>query len=849
MRRLILIFAAMLCIAGAFAQKYSYRFNRTHLADALTQIAGQHPDLHINFIYNELDKYPVTSNIYTNDAYDMLRQLIGLNPVSVIRSGGRFYVEAFQHGKFCYRGRVLDEEYEPAPGTTIMLLAPKDSTVITYGVADNFGRFTIPCDSRNVIAKLSCVGYKTTYRRLSDFNVGDIILPIDAVALQQVKVEGQMASAYSDRTVYLPSSRQKNAAQNATALLSMMSIPQISVDPITQEVRTSFGEGVSIFINYVPATTEDLKGMRTQDAKRVEFYQYPSDVRFQGARYVINFIMQEYEWGGYTKINAVKSFGINRTEGSVYSKMAYKRMTFDVYADESYLTSRHIGQRSIEEFNFTDFYGQGLQSVTRNTETTSSRYRSNDNNLSVRARYSTDKVDISNRVAYSLSSNPHNDLSNRVSYSSDMLPASTSATTSSSHNWALNYNGNFNFTLSKQAVLNATAAYTYGRNEYYSHYSVPDELSITNNADENVHKLSSYLHLYWNPNSSNNFNSNFGIEHNWNIIDYSGNSPSKQIYNVGVYFLSQTYQHIFNEKWRAGVEFAWIWETNRISGVNADNNFPQTNINATWSPNNKNQLYFAANYGSMFANSSQKSPNMLQQDELIWYKGNPHLKDYNYTNAYLVYTWLPNNKWQLTSTAYFGYIRNRLVTLYSPTGPDGTMLREYFNGGDYFSNYLSINATGKFLDGKLVAQLTPYFWIRKAKETYAWNDNEFICTAQLTYFLGNFYFMGWYSTPSKYQEVNSGIISRTPARYQLEIGWGNGVWNISVKAYNFAHTGWDDYKESLTSKYYSFDRTTFGTQYHARYSLSVTYTIGYGKKVQRNNETSGSGTAGSAILK
>lgn len=79
MRRLILIFAAMLCIAGAFAQKYSYRFNRTHLADALTQIAGQYPDLHINIIYNELDKYPVTSNIYTNDAYDMLRQLIGFS--------------------------------------------------------------------------------------------------------------------------------------------------------------------------------------------------------------------------------------------------------------------------------------------------------------------------------------------------------------------------------------------------------------------------------------------------------------------------------------------------------------------------------------------------------------------------------------------------------------------------------------------------------------------------------------------------------------------------------------------------------------------------------------------------
>ena len=143
MKRLIIIFAVILCAATAFAQKFSYRFNHTPLADALVQIAEQHPDIHINFIYNELDKYPITATVHTNDAYDMLRQLIGLNPVSVISSGGRYYIEALQHGKFCYRGRVLDEEHQPAPGTTIMILAPKDSTVITYGIADNAGRFII----------------------------------------------------------------------------------------------------------------------------------------------------------------------------------------------------------------------------------------------------------------------------------------------------------------------------------------------------------------------------------------------------------------------------------------------------------------------------------------------------------------------------------------------------------------------------------------------------------------------------------------------------------------------------------------------------------------------------------
>ncbi len=210
---------------------------------------------------------------------------------------------------------------------------------------------------------------------------------------------------------------------------------------------------------------------------------------------------------------------------------------------------------------------------------------------------------------------------------------------------------------------------------------------------------------------------------------------------------------------------------------------------------------------------------------------------------------MPDNRWQLSADAYLGMIKDRCVTLYSPTGPDGTMLRQYFNGGNYFSEYVGVSATGKFFGGKLVGKLRPQFWIRKTTGEYAWHDNQLTCTAQLNYYLGNFYIFGWYMTPGKYQETHSGVISKSPSKYQIEIGWGKNGWNISASAYNFAHTSWEDLKETLTSEYYSFDRTTFGTQHHARYTISVSYTIGYGKKVQRKNEISGTGTADSAILK
>lgn len=672
---------------------------------------------------------------------------------------------------------------------------------------------------------------------------------IRAQQLDEVVIEAANQRINAEVSTYIPMSRQKNAAQNAVSLLSQMSIPQISVDPVSQTIQTAHGQNVSVFIDFIPATSEDLKGMRTQDVKKVEYYTHPADARFKGAKYVINFVMQKYEWGGYTKLNANKWFGVNRTEGSVYSKIAYKKMTFDLFADEIYLTNRHTGQNSVENFKFADLYGMGPKDVSRVSEMRLGRYRNNSNDIGFRALYDTENIQISNRIAYSLTNVPRNDVGNTLTYSDALFPSTESFTKASSKDWALKYSGEYFFMLSKQTGLNVDAGYTYGHNDLNSDYTAHDDLSIINNAKEDIHELSVYLHLNWNPGKANRFVTNFGVQHDWNIINYYGNSPSKQKYDVGIYFLGQNYQHIFNEKWNVGAGLAWIWETNRISGVNADNNFPQTNINATWSPNDKHQLYLTANYGSMFPGSSQKSPNMLQQDELMWYRGTPELNDYKYTNALLSYTWLPDNRWQLSADAYLGMIKDLCVTLYSPTGPDGTMLRQYFNGGNYFSEYIGVSATGKFFGGKLVGKLRPQFWMRKTTGEYAWHDNQLTCTAQLNYYLGNFYIFGWYMTPGKYQETHSGVISKSPSKYQIEIGWGKNGWNISASAYNFAHTSWEDLRETLTSEYYSFDRTTFGTQHHARYTISVSYTIGYGKKVQRKNEISGTGTADSAILK
>lgn len=235
---------------------------------------------------------------------------------------------------------------------------------------------------------------------------------ISAQELQEIVVEASNQRTSSNISTYIPMARQKNVATDAISLLSQMAIPQLNVDPASQSVKTVSGQPVSIFIDYVAASAQDLSGMRTTDVKKVEYLIYPTDPRFRGAQYVINFVMQKYVWGGYTKLHADKWFGVNRSEASVYSKFAYKRMIFDLYADEIYLTNRHTGTQSTEIFHFPDLYGKGPQTVERISVPTALRYRNNSNDITFRALYNTGNTQISNTLSFVFNSIPRNDFHN-----------------------------------------------------------------------------------------------------------------------------------------------------------------------------------------------------------------------------------------------------------------------------------------------------------------------------------------------------------------------------------------------------------------------------------------------------
>ena len=125
---------------------------------------------------------------------------------------------------------------------------------------------------------------------------------ISAKELGEIVVIAQNQRTNSTSSTYIPMKRQKDSATDAISLLSQMAIPQLEVQPGNFNVKNISGQNVAIYINYVSASEQDLTGLRPTDVKKVEYLIYPQDPRFKGAQYVVNFILQKYEWGGYTKI-------------------------------------------------------------------------------------------------------------------------------------------------------------------------------------------------------------------------------------------------------------------------------------------------------------------------------------------------------------------------------------------------------------------------------------------------------------------------------------------------------------------------------------------------------------------
>lgn len=846
MKRHIIILLATLCVNAIFADTFNYKFNSARLSDALDKIAEEHPSLILNFIYNELDNYTTSARIHTDNPYEALRQTIGLNPVSVTKKENRFYIEAMQHGKFRYTGRAVGNDKEPIVAATVMLLAPKDSTVITYGITDYNGYFSIPCDHQGVIGKFSCIGYKTVFHKFSSFSVGTIVIPEKVVALGEIKVEGDNAVLYADKSVYLPTSKQKNASQTGADLLSHMAIPQLNMS--TNNITTNSGKPVATFIDYVPASDNDLKAMRIADVKKVEYYENPSDPRLQGNTYVVNFIMQKYEFGGYVKSFAHTNFISNPViDGLGNVRLQYKKMTYDIMGSVSHYDRRHIGSELTETFRLPQESGE-IKEFTRYSTTTSSKETGNWYFATFRATYNTDNIQAVSQINGRIDRQPENMRKGSVSYTPDVFPNTEYSSNSDERTKYIAYNGYYFFSLPNSNSFTFTSEYSFSHTFQNSFYSEDGYKPIYNGANDNTNQLKANLKF---KHDFGKFGNLLGIvkgSYEYNRTGYSGSATALDKAKSSRIGMAVNYDITIDNLY-GQIGFGWDWDRLRFGNMTDCPSSPTFDISLQYAINRKHSFSGRFGYESWLPSPSFKSDKIIESSPLLSYTGNPNLvpgKSYDFD---LNYTWVPNNNCSLNAYAWAWIVGDRYVYDYEATST-GVLRTIKQPMGSYAQGMYGLKGNIMFLDKSLVFTGHVGQIINHNGKPYDVNHSFINWYVRAAYYIGSWTFRITYVADSASADgCMNGKWHHGKNSWYISCIWGNDKWNVRGDLFNFTRWNWRSAYQDMRSKYYDTHEVFLNGDNRAFIQLSATYTFGFGKKVHRSDQPSVSGSASSGILK
>jgi hypothetical protein len=285
--------------------------------------------------------------------------------------------------------------------------------------------------------------------------------------LDEVVVEARNQRLGAEVSTYIPTTKQKNSAQTATELLNRMAIPQLRISQ-DDDIKDLSGKSVDVFIDFLPASKEDMNGMRMQDVKRVEYYDFPTDARFLGKAHVVNFVMQKYEYGGYVKLYGFEN-STNSGQASVYGKLQYKRMTFDIAGGTYYLNDKHSGSDIYETFRLPQANGS-LKTFERNSIQESAKTRSNTYWPTFKALYSSDKITIQNVIGADFNQSPVNEQSGSIVYSPEVSERADYYNNSTNRVNSLSYNGYWNFILNDKNTITFSPAYAYSHTNTGSQY-------------------------------------------------------------------------------------------------------------------------------------------------------------------------------------------------------------------------------------------------------------------------------------------------------------------------------------------------------------------------------------------
>ena len=290
MKHLVIPLIALCCCANMYGQHVTRNYENVSMSEALRDLNGLSTEYNISFMYNELEDFRVTTSIKHKSFTDAVMQVVAFYPIRVVKRGEHeLYVECTHKTDLHLTGTIIDENRQPVPYANVYLLHPSDSTVIGGGVSNEAGVFVIPYErlrvgdgtsgmQPTVLARISYVGYKTTYRLCNNEQVGTIQIKPETMTIKGVVVQGERPKVQLQGNSLVMNVEGTVMERMGTAEDVLSRVPTISKKGDVFEI---LGKGVPlIYLNNRKLTDlQELRNIQSDNIKNIEVIQNP------GARY------------------------------------------------------------------------------------------------------------------------------------------------------------------------------------------------------------------------------------------------------------------------------------------------------------------------------------------------------------------------------------------------------------------------------------------------------------------------------------------------------------------------------------------------------------------------------------
>lgn len=718
---------------------------------------------------------------------------------------------------------IVTGDGKPLSYATVVM-SDKDSMVLGRTMSDSIGTFRFNNVGRSeAILHARCLGYKANSIRIETKDsivTCEIALKADEITLKGIEVNGTGITRKEGYTLIVPTRNAIRHSADGYTLLTRLGIPDIQTDRRTQTVSNFNGE-VTLYINGAKAERHEIKALRPQDIKSIEYHDFPLG-KYAQDKAAINFITARHTYGGFISLEGKGTLGYGDNEANGVFKLSKGARNLTIWSGY-----RHSDIKTKSDESETLWLPAGRTDLSQNKEIMANSMH--ESYLQASLTHISDNRMWMIRGGVDASNRPKTEAKGALTVNGipDMLAENT-------HERHLSPTLNLYLyqTLSKRQSIELTLDGTY-RNTTYSRHYAGNEYSASADIDEHFfsarftagytillkhrNQITAQLHNYFKASRA----------------DYAGDTGERQNLTSDETILFISYSQAAGKRWIYHINPGMSWISYRMHGRGAVSHVsPRLNLMASYMLRKNQRLQLSVNVGNTYPllytmNGVRQSINQYKA-----IKGNASLDNSVLLSPALTYNASIGRAGISSSASYF-HATNAIVNSYTPDGSQ--MLTSYTDGYRQNTFTYNLGMSWRITDNLMIKLQGEYKHMNYlgANRTFVNAANGY---AQIDCTKGSLMLSLWGKTAVKLLLSDMSEIKSLP-QFGLDLGWNRNGWSIEL---NVNSPFLKDRKSEarIRTDVYACVKSDMDKSCQQNLTLKARYTFNFGKKTEQTRKYS-----------